>query len=87
VEWKLSATALSRADPVRPIDWVTSACVQANSCPGVLTALVGVEYHPGDLAAADRDRHTQRAPCQLGVVMGVHAEPDDPPGMQVQHTG
>jgi hypothetical protein len=46
-----------------------------------LAALVGVHDHPGDgvLAAADRDRHLQRAGGQVGVVVLTQAEPDDPP--------
>jgi hypothetical protein len=55
--------------------------------PGLPILTVGVEHHPGDLPAADRDRHAQGAPGQLGVVVGIHPEPDDPPGMQVQDTG
>ena len=43
---------------------------------GVLTALVGMEHHPGHRATADRDRHTECRPGQLGVVVGAHGEPD-----------
>jgi hypothetical protein len=46
---------------------------------GVLTALVGVEQHPGHGAATDRDGHAQRRAGQLGVVVDAHGEPDTAP--------
>ena len=46
----------------RPIDWVISSAVHASGeqVAGVLAALVGVEDHAGDIAAAHRGGHTQR---------------------------
>jgi hypothetical protein len=79
---------LSNADPVRPIDCVTPACVPARvgeQRTGVFTTLVGVEQHPGHRPAAHRDRHAQRRPRQIRVMMLTEGEPDAPPGMQVQH--
>ena len=52
---------------------------------GVFTTLVGVEQHPGHRPAAHRDRHAQRRPRQIRVMMLTEGEPDAPPGMQVQH--
>jgi hypothetical protein len=46
-----------------------------------------VEHHAGDLAAADRDRHTQRRLGQLGVVVLAEGEPDNPPRVQVLDRG
>jgi hypothetical protein len=43
---------------------------------GVLTALIGVEQHPGHRTATDRDGHAQRRSGQLGVMVDAHGEPD-----------
>ena len=86
---KLSAAALSSAEPTRPIDWVTPS---ARAGPGeevadVLAALVGVEDHAGDVAAAHRGGHAQRRLGQRRVVMLAHGEARQPPRRQVQHGG
>jgi hypothetical protein len=88
VECQASMAALSSAEP---------ACPWTGECPaggrlteglcGVLAALVGVQDHPGDLAAAHRHRHREGAGGQLGVVVLGQGEPDHPPGEDVQHRG
>ena len=67
VECQDSMTALSSAEPGRPIDWRMPSRAQAarNGPGGVFAALVGVQDHAGHLAAAHRDRHRQRAVGQL----------------------
>jgi hypothetical protein len=57
VELNASATALSSADPVRPIDWRTLAQSHAfwNRLPVYSPALIGMEDHPGHITAADRE--------------------------------
>lgn len=54
---------------------------------GVLPALVGVEGDAGDIPTTDRDRHRQRGGRDVGVVAGVHGEPDYLLGVQVLHLG
>jgi hypothetical protein len=74
-------TALSTADPGRPIDWEMDSRVQAaRRAPAVcsLGALVGVENDAGHLPAAYRDR-------QVRIVMPAQGEPQYPAGGHVQH--
>ena len=53
--------------------------------PGaVLRAAVGVENHPGDVAAADRRRHGDRIAGELGGGMGVaERESHEAPAVEV----
>jgi hypothetical protein len=44
-----------------------------------------MEDHPGDLAAAHRDRHRQRTVGQLHVVTLAEGVPEHPAGGRVQH--
>ena len=55
--------------------------------PGaVLRAAVGVENHPGDVAAADRRRHADRIAGELGGGSGVaEREPHEAPAVEVHH--
>src|SRR3954471_14897404 len=73
VECQDSMTALSSAEPTRPIDWRTPSRAQAvRRDPAVYSAaLVGVEDDPGDLfgAAAGGHRHRDRLTGQLRVRM------------------
>ena len=74
-------TALSSAEPGRPIDWTMESRVQAaRMAPrGVFAALVGVEHHAGGLATAHRHRHGQRAVGQGGVVVLAQGETQHSP--------
>ena len=89
VELKLSAAALSSAEPTRPIDWVTPSAVQAlgEQVAGVLAALVGVEDHAGDVAAADRGGHAQRRLGQRRVVVLAQREAGQTPRREVLDGG
>src|SRR5690349_14430828 len=82
VECQDSITALSRADPGRPIDWRTPNRSQAaRTRPAVYSAApIRVQDDPADRLrpAAHRHRHGQRGVGQLGVVMLTQREPDDP---------
>src|SRR3954447_6220102 len=82
-------TALSSAEPTRPMDWLipTRTAGGLERLGGVLAALIGMHDHPADgvLAAPDRDRHLQGRSGQVGVVMLTQTEPDDPPRAHVQH--
>src|SRR4051794_21937403 len=74
VECHDSMTALSRADPTRPIDcWMPIRVHAARKIRAVysLAALIGMQDHPADRlpAAADGHGHRQRAVPQLGVVV------------------
>ena len=53
--------------------------------PDVLAALVGVEDHPVDLAAAHRSGHAQRCFGERRVVVLTEGEARQPPGPEVQH--
>jgi hypothetical protein len=84
---------LSRADPGLPMDWAMESCWQAaRNAKAVLrrplelklAALVGVEDHPRDGAAADRHGHGQRPVGQLGVVMLAECDGDHPAGKSLQ---
>src|ERR671917_2261607 len=59
VECQDSMTALSSADPGRPIDWRIWWRPQAarKEPGGVFAAAVGVQHHPAHLPSADGDRH------------------------------
>ena len=87
VELKLSAAALSSAEPTRPIDWVTPSARAGlgEEVADVLAALVGVEDHAGDVAAAHRGGHAQRRLGERRVVMLAHREARQPPRREV-HT-
>jgi hypothetical protein len=89
VECHASITALSRADPGRPIDGRIRRRPQAARIEvrGVLAAAVGVQDHPGHLAAAHRHRHRQRPVSELRIVMLGQGEPHHPPGAHIQHRG
>lgn len=78
VELNASATALSSADPVRPIDWVTPVQRHA-AARSAFAALVGVEDHPVDAAAPHGDGH---ADCQLALINGDFGEIADPVGIR-----
>ena len=81
VECQDSMTALSRAEPGRPMDWRISSLVQAaRKKPAVYsTALIGMQDHAVGLAAAHCCGHRQRPVGQLRVVMLRQSEPQDPP--------
>ena len=89
VEFQLSAAALSSAEPTRPIDWVTPSALQASGehVAGVLAALVGVEHHAVDVAAAHRGGHAQRRPRHRGVVVLTEREARHAPRREIQHGG
>jgi hypothetical protein len=80
VECHDSMTALSSADPGRPIDWEMDSRAQARrNRPAVYSAaLIGVHDDAGHLPAAHRHRHGQRPVGQLRVVMLAQGEPHDP---------
>jgi hypothetical protein len=69
VECQDSITALSSADPGRPIDWRMPNRSQAAGTSPAVYSLVGVQDDPGDRvpAAAHRHRHGPRRVGQLGV--------------------
>jgi hypothetical protein len=70
------AHVLSSADPGLPIDWQAPRRWQAaRKAPAVYSAAVGVHDDAGDLAAAHRHRHGQRAVGQSGVVVHASAKP------------
>src|SRR5215471_12810230 len=81
VECHASITALSKAGPGRPMDCLMPIRPQAarKVCavysPG---SLVGMQDHPGDVAAADCDRHRQGCVGQRRVVVLAEREPRHP---------
>ena len=81
VEWNDSMTALSSAEPGLPIDWRMPSRSQAapEETRGVLAALIGMQDHAVNLAAANCRGHRQRPVGQLRVVMPGQGEPEDPP--------
>ena len=83
-----SMTALSRADPTRPIDCLMPSRSQAARKVSAVYSLPWsvcmITPAIASLAAADRDGHRQRRVGQLGVVVLVQREPDDPPRTHVQ---
>ena len=88
VECQDSMTALSSADRGLPIDWQAPRRWQAaRKAPAVYSAAVGVHDDAGDLAAAHRHRHGQRAVGQSGVVVLAEREAEYPPGGHVQDRG
>ena len=85
-----SAQALSRAQPTRPIDWgdPEPPAGRGEGVGGVLGALVGVEDHPGDSAAAGRGGHVDRRGGELGVGVGVGLrETEHAPAEQILDCG
>ena len=68
VEKNDSAAALSNAQPTRPMDWVTPRRrhAAAKSSEVYWPALVGVEDHPGDVAASGGGGHVDRRGGELG---------------------
>ena len=89
VECQDPLPAVSSAEPGRPIDWRMHSRPQAcaDQARGVFAALVGVQDHAGDLPAARRHRHRQRAVGQLRIVVLAEREPEHPPGGHVQDRG
>lgn len=71
VECHDSMTALSRADPGRPIDWAMQNRWQAalERPGGVFAALVAMHNHAGRLPPAHGDGHGQRSVGRGGVVL------------------
>ena len=80
VECQASITALSRAEPGRPMDWRTDrALARLPECfRGVFTALIGVQDDARYLSAAHRHGHGQRAVGQLRVMVLAQREPQHP---------
>ena len=73
-------TALSSADPGRPIDWEMDSRWQAARKAAAVYSLpwIGVEDDARHGAAAHRHRHHQRPVGQLRVVMLAQREPQHP---------
>jgi hypothetical protein len=81
-------TALSSADPGRPIDWRMPSRSQAwRTRPAGLAALVRVHDDAGHLAAAHRRCHGQRAVGQRRVVVLAERMPEHSAGGHVHHRG
>ncbi|GAA0408499.1 hypothetical protein GCM10009541_59510 [Micromonospora gifhornensis] len=89
VEKVASATALSKHDPTRPIDWRTfqRAHARAKSAEQYSAAPVAVKDHPCDVTAAGDRGHFQRGDDQAGVVAFAHGVAEDPSGVQVDDGG
>jgi hypothetical protein len=89
VECQLSMTALSSAEPARPIDWVIPTRAQAAwkflavySLPWSMCMITPLE---ASLPPRTATAICSAAGSQVGVVVLAQGEPDDPPRAHVQH--
>jgi len=88
VECQDSMTALSSADPGRPIDGETPSRWHAcRNVPAALAALIGMQDDARHLAAAHCHGHCQRGAGQLRVLVIRQGEAEYPAGGHVHYQG